>query len=112
MSSVALRRLPWQVVVGASGRQLSSAAVAARESKALKEDSAVQNSVEGGSFAMADEASGVLARVAELVQRERLVSDKYGRSKFSIFLQSVDHLFLVAGMTKDRRLWTSYILTS
>jgi len=81
MSSIALRRLPWQVVVGANGRQLSSAAVAARESKALKEDSAVQNSVEGGSFAMADEASGVLARVAELVQRERLVSDKYDKTK-------------------------------
>ena len=52
MSSVALRRLPWQVVVGANGRQLSSAVAAARESKALKEDSAVQSSVEGGSFAM------------------------------------------------------------
>ena len=84
MSSVALRRLPWQVVVSANGRQLSSAVAAARESKALKEDSAVQSSVEGGSFAMADEASGVLARVAELVQRERLVSDKYSRRRFSI----------------------------
>merc|ERR1712156_1389304 len=81
MSSVALRRIPWQVVVGANGRQLSSAAVAARESKALKEGSAVQNSVEGGSFAMADETSGVLARVAELVQRERLVSDKYDKTQ-------------------------------
>ena len=84
MSSIALRRLPWQVVVGDNGRQLSSAALSARESKALKEGSAVQSSVEGGSFAMADEASGVLARVAELVQRERLVSDKYGRRRFSL----------------------------
>ena len=84
MSSLALRRLLWQVVVGSNGRQLGSAAVAARESKALKEGSVVQSSVEGGSFAMADEASGVLARVAELVQRERLVSDKYGRRRFSI----------------------------
>ena len=109
MSSIALRRLPWQVVVGANGRQLSSAVLAARESKALKEGSAVQSSVEGGSFAMAEEASGVLARVAELVQRERLVSDKYGRRRFSL---CVDYLFLVAGMTKQRRLWTSYILTS
>ena len=83
MSSVALRRLPWQVVVSANGRQLSSAVAAARESKALKEGSAVQSSVEGSSFAMADEACGVLARVAELVQRERLVSDKYGRRRFS-----------------------------
>merc|ERR1712156_560830 len=81
MSSVALRRIPWQVVVGANGRQLSSAAVAARESKALKEGSAVQNSVEGGSFAMADKTSGVLARVAELVQQERLVSDKYDKTQ-------------------------------
>ena len=84
MSSVAPWRLPWQVVVGANHRQLSSAVLAARESKALKEGSVVQSSVEGGSFAMADEASGVLARVAELVQRERLVSDKYGRRRFSI----------------------------
>ena len=87
MNSVALRRLPWQVVLGGNGRQLSSATVAARESKALKEGSAIQNSVEGGSFAMADEASGVLARVAELVQRERLVSDKYGRGRFFIYVK-------------------------
>merc|ERR1711936_860627 len=45
----------------------AAAAVASRESN------------EGST--MAEEASGVLARVAELVQRERLVSDKYDKTQ-------------------------------
>merc|ERR1712088_743070 len=69
MSRVALRRLQSQVgeLRGGNQRQVSraAAAVASRESN------------EGST--MAEEASGVLARVAELVQRERLVSDKYDK---------------------------------
>ena len=66
MSRAALRRLQSQVgeLRGGNQRQVSraAAAVVSRESN------------EGST--MAEEASGVLARVAELVQRERLVSDK------------------------------------
>ena len=71
MSRVGLRRLQSQVGSGAlkagNQRQVSrSAAVASSESQAREEKDS----------AMAEEASGVLARVAQLVQRERLVSDK------------------------------------
>ena len=71
MSRVGLRRLQSQVGSGAlkagNQRQVSrSAVVASSESQAREEKDS----------AMAEEASGVLARVAQLVQRERLVSDK------------------------------------
>ena len=62
MSRVVLRRLQLQV---GNQRQASSAVLASRESKAPDEG-----------LTMAEEASGVLARVAQLVQKERLVSDK------------------------------------
>ena len=63
MSRVALRRLQSQV---GNQRQASSAVLASRESKAPPDEG----------LTMAEEASGVLARVAQLVQKERLVSDK------------------------------------
>ena len=69
MSRVALRRLQLHVggaLRGGNQRQASSsAAVASSESKTPDEG-----------LTMGEEASGVLARVAQLVQRERLVSDK------------------------------------
>ena len=70
MSRVGLRRLHSQVgsaLRAGNQRQVSSAAVASSESKAP----------EAKGLEMAEEeASGVLARVAHLVQKERLVSDK------------------------------------
>ena len=70
MSRVALRRLQLHVGGALRGRNQrqasSSAAVASSESKTPDE----------GFTTMGEEASGVLARVAQLVQRERLVSDK------------------------------------
>ena len=63
MSRVALRRLQSQV---GNQRQASSAVLASRESKAPRDEG----------LTMAEDASGVLARVAQLVQKERLVSDK------------------------------------
>ena len=68
MSRVALRRLQSHVGGGLRGgnqRQVGSAAVASSESKTPDEG-----------LTMGEEASGVLARVAQLVQKERLVSDK------------------------------------
>ena len=71
MSRVGLRRLQSQVgscaLKAGNQRQVSRSAVVASSESQAREDK--------GS-AMAEEASGVLARVAQLVQRERLVSDK------------------------------------
>ena len=64
MSRVGLRRL--QLQVGNQRQASSSAVVASKESKAPAEEG----------LTMAEEASGVLARVAQLVQKERLVSDQ------------------------------------
>ena len=69
MSRVGLRRLQSQVGALRAGNQRqfsSSAALASSESKTPEDKGS----------AMAEEASGVLARVAQLVQKERLVSDK------------------------------------
>ena len=66
MSRVGLRRLQSQV---------GSCALKAGNQRQVSRSAVVASSESKGS-AMAEEASGVLARVAQLVQRERLVSDK------------------------------------
>ena len=68
MSRVCLRRLQVGSTFRAGNqRQLSRSAVVASSESQAREEQGLE---------MAEEASGVLARVAELVQRERLVSDK------------------------------------
>merc|ERR1712088_879169 len=93
MSRVALRRLQSQVgeLRGGNQRQVSraAAAVASRESN------------EGST--MAEEASGVLARVAELVQRERLVSDKYDKTQKVVDFLHPEELRAALPLTIERQ---------
>merc|ERR1719402_954479 len=96
MSRVGLRRLQSQVGALRAGNQRqfsSTAAVASSEGKAPEDKGS----------AMAEEASGVLARVAELVQRERLVSDKYDKSQKVVDFLHPEELRAALPLTIERQ---------